>query len=562
MESFSESCEFDELETSISERQKRGKKENAGPAFCSMCSGIGFALREGETSIEATPCPCIDEIDQDGDGWVQIKNFQERSDFVNSSQIPNRYIKALNSKNIPVAAVKWLDGYLRGEESHNFFFFYGDVGTGKTHTAAYLLLEILKSGLEKSVLYLPVYEFVERREQYLDFRYSQDRGDKEYALKRYNWIRNQIKLRDVVVLDELGQEKLTTEERKIIFKLLEDRYNNNKPTILISNHCDNKALTLEGKLLKSLVGTRISSRIKSAKEIYFQGADRRAQEGGAIITQAEIEGFTVPAKILTHDENTQQIMTWLTRNPAFEVVSTQRRNQLTYINNRGEVEDKDREGVTIHENVWVVGDVLKIYGPVCDHEDKKLYALLLKELANSHKDGNKGLVLKISLKNILRILDLHESGKNILRVKRQLNRLVRMSFDFKNAKGNRWMGPLINEVYMIGESRDCQMVIEFNHFMITFYRLHAYTTFDRTKSTQLIGDSSAFYLFYSSHSVGEMKVSVETCKKLLAIDPSFDKKEALKRVKAAVCNLIKSGVMHPEKTFVKDGKVHTYLATA
>ena len=104
------------------------------------------------------------------------------------------------------------------------------------------------------------------------------------------------------------------------------------------------------------------------------------------------------------------------------------------------------------------------------------------------------------------------------------------------------------------------MILEFNHFMITFYRLHAYTSFDKSKSRLLKGDSSAFYLFYSSHSVKEMTVTVEKCKKLLAIDDTFDKKEALKRVKKAVDNLIKSGVMHSERTFVREGKVHTCLA--
>ena len=98
--------------------------------------------------------------------------------------------------------------------------------------------------------------------------------------------------------------------------------------------------------------------------------------------------------------------------------------------------------------------------------------------------------------------------------------------------------------------------------MITFYKLHAYTTFDKNKSLKLKGDSSAFYLFYASHTLKEMSITVEKCKKLLGIDNNFDKKEARKRVKKAVENLIKSGVMDPQKTFIKDGKVYTCLAPA
>ena len=59
-----------------------------------------------------------------------------------------------------------------------------------------------------------------------------------------------------------------------------------------------------------------------------------------------------------------------------------------------------------------------------------------------------------------------------------------------------------------------------------------------------------------------MVVSVDKCKRLLAIDPGFDRKEANKRVKKAVENLINAGVMDSEKTYVRDGKVHTSLSIA
>ena len=176
------------------------------------------------------------------------------------------------------------------------------------------------------------------------------------------------------------------------------------------------------------------------------------------------------------------------------------------------------------------------------------------------KYAGKGLSIKLSLNELIRLSQLTETGNSTQKIKRQLNRLVRMSMSFINIKGHRWDGPLINDVLYTGQGRNAQVNIEFNRFMITFYRLHAFTTFDRSKSRELKGDSSAFYLFYSSHSTKEMAVSVDRCKKLLAIDSSFDKKEANKRVKKAVENLVKSGVMNPEKTYVKDGKVFTSLA--
>jgi len=48
---------------------------------------------------------------------------------------------------------------------------------------------------------------------------------------------------------------------------------------------------------------------------------------------------------------------------------------------------------------------------------------------------------------------------------------------------------------------------------------------------------------------------------LLAIPDDFDKKEALKRVKKAVQDLVDASVMDVKKSFVKEGKVYTCLAT-
>ncbi len=547
-----------------------------------QCMGLMALLSEGADGfIKAEPCSRIRSLepeqpfhDDSPDDWYEPKSEQElielenkridfekakkRSEFINDARIPNLYLNALRDDFYQKEVLQWRDEILSGNATSKMLFFFGGVGAGKTHTAIFLLMSYLQGTASSSALYLPTYTLVEKKRCAAAYSFDA-RSLKDEAEFTVQQMQKKLRLIDFLVLDELGQEKLTPMESKLIFDLIDHRHSANKITILISNHCDNRDLSLDGKKLSELVGARISSRLKVAKSFHFSGPDYRAQTHSETITKEEVERFTVPAKILAHGNDEQQIMTWLTRNPAFEVVSTQKRQELTEVRD-GEELDKDRPVAYIYKDVWVEGDKLIVQGPICDHEDKKLYALLVKELANSHKDGNRGLTLKISLNEILRLSKLAISGENTNRIKRQLNRLVRMSFDFRNAKGNRWYGPLLSEIQEVGASSDRRLQIHFSHFMITFYKLHAYTAFNSKKSHQLKGDSSAFYLFYSSHSAKEMAVSVDRCKKLLAIDENFNKYDALKRVKKAVDNLIKSGVMHPDKTFVKDGKVHTCLA--
>ncbi len=278
-----------------------------------------------------------------------------------------------------------------------------------------------------------------------------------------------------------------------------------------------------------------------------------------IIPKEEIENFNMgeaSPNLMAIDENTHHIMNWLSRNPAFETVSPNKRKELTAIVNEAE-HDKDRPAASIYKDVWINGDTLIVAGPVCDQEDMKLFALLVNELTQLHRDGARGLILEISLNEILRIIGVESSGQNISKVHRQLDRLRRMSLDFQNIRGHRWRGPLINDVITVGEGRSCKARISFNQFMITFYKIQEYTMFQKSIAQALKGDSLSFYIFYASQNLATMKISVEKCKKLLGIAPAFDKKEALKKIKKSMHDLIAAGVMDPQKTFIKDGNVYT-----
>ncbi len=382
---------------------------------CPKCNSAGFILIEGETGfVEARRCSCLENLrlcpahfedtqdfftsdeSLDLEDSVLAKNsdlyaaIEDRISRFNAAKIPNLYLCSDDSSPYLDEILKW-DNELHStttKTTNHFLFFSGGVGTGKTRSSIFLLTSFLKKISWKSGFYIPTYRFLDLKRRCNSYGFEH-RALREEQENTFNWHLNRLRNDDFVVIDELGQEKLSEAEAKLIFDVIDHRYSAKKITILISNHCNNKKLSLDRKVLSDLVGNRIYSRLKSAKIFHFSGPDYRDQKQSETISKEEVEEFKVPAKILTHDEHEHQIMTWLTRNPAFEVVSTKKRKELTYIDENGEETDMDRPEPAFHRDVWVQGDILKIHGPVCDHEDKKLYALLVKELAFNHKAGGK-----------------------------------------------------------------------------------------------------------------------------------------------------------------------------
>ena len=351
-----------------------------GNLMACRCQGARIVFAEGEEgNVKAQLCECIDIkppiAHRNSESWeddyepldrealeayeasrIQIERLHKKAALISAAQIPNRYINALAADFYKPEIIEWKDDLIAGTSDERLLFFFGSTGTGKTQTAAFLTMHYLQAANDKSALYLPTYQLLENKRSSTAYSFDAKnlKDEAEYTFKETIKKAHAV---DFLVLDELGQEKLTPMESKLIFELIDKRYSANKITILISNHCDNKELSLEGKRLSELVSARISSRLKSAKHFHFSGPDYRAQSQSETISREEVESFMVPAKILTHDEHEHQIMTWLTRNPAFEVVSTQKRQSLTDIV-EGIEHDMDRPKASHYRDVPFV--IMKI----------------------------------------------------------------------------------------------------------------------------------------------------------------------------------------------------------
>ena len=349
------------------------------------------------------------------------------------------------------------------------------------------------------------------------------------------------------------QEKFDVDGQESEYKTLcVDKVNCGKQFELLLKHKEDRI----GLLYKHEFATSDSSNLTSV------GIDPNGDQDDSIRTalREEAARFNMceaSPKLATIDVDKHHIMNWITRNCVFENISKQRRAKLTQIDSDGAVLEIDREKPNVYRDIWANGDKIVVSGPVCDYEDMKLYNLLIKNLTDFHRNGFRGLEIEVSQTSLLKSSGRVDSGKNGITIKRQLSRLSGMVIDFRNLRGHRWKGPLLAYVAVKGRGRSCKIRIGFNEFMVAFYKIQEYTFLQKSVTESLKGRSLAFYIFYASQNLVQMKVSASTFLSLLGIGPC-EKKEGRRIIKRSLEELVMAGVMDEGKTCLKGDIVHTY----
>lgn len=138
-------------------------------------------------------------------------------------------------------------------------FICGSSGTGKTVMACSIALEHIKQG--KITIFKSIPKFIME----LQDSYKSDRSDGEESA--YEKLKKLSEM-DVIVLDDLGAEKMTDFVRQALYFIINEREQWDRTTIITSNY----ELGIIGKNTDS----RISSRIAGMCEIiHLKGKDRR-----------------------------------------------------------------------------------------------------------------------------------------------------------------------------------------------------------------------------------------------------------------------------------------------
>ena len=138
--------------------------------------------------------------------------------------------------------------------------FAGNVGTGKTHLANAILRAVIEQ-YSCSALFLKASAAVNR----VNASFNNDSQTKQDAI-------NALVEPDLLVLDEIEKTNDSAATKKLFFDILDARYDEIKPTIIITN--------LANKELESFLGAAISSRLKENRGLVldFLGDDYRTKK--------------------------------------------------------------------------------------------------------------------------------------------------------------------------------------------------------------------------------------------------------------------------------------------
>lgn len=178
--------------------------------------------------------------------------------------IPERY-KNVKPEDIPAKLLPYVQ---KMRESRRGLYIHGTVGSGKTHIL-YAIGKKIEDGSTLGGLRVRVYNCTDLLREIRDDFHATDPYSRKHTLN------NLLDFRGLLMIDDIGSEKLSDWVLETFYSIVNTRYENMLPTIFTSN--------LELSELAERIGDRTVSRVVESCDVFeVAGEDRRLKKHNKI----------------------------------------------------------------------------------------------------------------------------------------------------------------------------------------------------------------------------------------------------------------------------------------
>ena len=217
---------------------------------CPLCNGVGFIITEQNGYIYANPCECTLKKDN----LERLKLSGINPDIFNKQNFDTFKIDDAYQKDMKDKGMRFCN-----QEERKFFYAGGQVGCGKTH----LCTAVLKNFYDKAYPFkYVVYGAVISELKALSNEYE------DYTKLMSNLCEVKVLYIDDLFKGAINEGKINNADVKHVFKLINERYINQKITIISSEYWLDEVMNFDeaiGSRIKQMCGGFVCN-IKREKE--------------------------------------------------------------------------------------------------------------------------------------------------------------------------------------------------------------------------------------------------------------------------------------------------------